>query len=281
MMRLFGTVRTLVCGLLCGLLVLASAGAAPAQQQWGTIKGQVIYGGDKLPAPVVLNVNKDPEACLAKKKQLTSEEWVIDPKTKGVKWVYVYLIPDSRNANDIVKPIPVHEDLKKKKLENVVLDQPCCMFEPYATALQEGQSITVKNSMGIAHNVKVDGNATVGNPTINQLIPAGGKIEVGPFKPQATPIPLSCNIHGWMSGYVRVFSHPYFRVTKEDGTFEIKDAPAGKYRLVIWHPGSGWVVGDKQPDKFGVQIDIAPGKTTELKPYTVQPPAQPTKEEKK
>jgi hypothetical protein len=278
MMRLFGTARTLVCGLLGGFLVLASAGAAPAQQQWGTIKGRVVYGGDKVPDPIVLKVDKDQKECLAEKKQLTSEEWVIDPKTKGIKWVFVYLIPDSRNAADIVKPIPVHPDLKKKKLENVEVDQPCCTFTPFAVGLLEGQSVTFKNSMSIAHNVKVDGNATVGNPTINQLIPPGGKTEVGPFKPQPTPIPLSCNIHGWMSGYIRVFSHPYFCVTKEDGTFEIKNAPAGKYRLVIWHPGSGWVVGDKgkDPDKFGMQITIEPpnksAEVNELGEIKVMPP---------
>jgi hypothetical protein len=258
-------------------LILASAGAAPAQQ-WGTIKGQVVYGGNKLPDPIVLKVDKDQKECLAEKKQLTSEEWVIDPKTKGIKWVFVYLIPDSRNAADIIKPIPVHPDLQKKKLENVIIDQPCCTFTPFAVGLLDGQSVTFKNSMGISHNVKVDGNPMYKNPTINQLIPAGGSLDVGPFHPQPTPIPLACNIHAWMSGYIRVFSHPYFCVTKENGEFEIANAPAGKYRLVIWHPGSGWVTGDKgkDPDKFGLQITIEPpnksAEATDLGQFKVMPP---------
>jgi hypothetical protein len=279
MMRLFGTARTLVCGLLCGAFVLASAGAASAQQQWGTIKGQVIYGGPKLPDPVVLKVDKDEKDCLADKKQLTSEEWVIDPKTKGLKWVFVYLIPDSRNANDIVKPIPTHPDEKKKKLEKKIeIDQPCCTFTPFAVGLMDGQSVTFKNSMGISHNVKVDGNPTYKNPTINQLIPAKGSLDVGPFHPQPTPVPLACNIHSWMSGWIRVFSHPYFCVTGEDGKFVIENAPVGKYRLVIWHPGSGWVVGDKgmDPDKFGTQIEIKPPSKSEeandLGQFKVMPP---------
>jgi hypothetical protein len=264
----------LVCSLLGTFLLLSAAGATRAEDKWGTIKGQVIYGGEKAPAPVVLKVDKDAPDCLATKKQLVSEEWVVDPKTKGIKWVYVYLIPDSRDPKDITKPIPTHPALKGKKLPNVEVDQPCCVFEPYAIALQEGQSITAKNSMKIAHNVKVDGNPAVGNPTINQLVPGGGNINIGPFKAQATPVPLACNVHSWMSGYVRVFSHPYFFVTKEDGQFEIKDAPAGKYRLVIWHPGSGWVVGDKEPDKFGISIEIKADKTTDLGQYKVQPPTK-------
>jgi hypothetical protein len=246
---------------------------AEADGEWGTIKGQVIFGGDKIPAPVVLNVNKDQQACLATKKQLTSEDWVIDPATKGLQWAIVWLIPDSRKKEDLTKPIPINPKLKGRKLENVVIDQPCCMFEPYCIALQDGQSITIKNSMTIAHNSKVDGDTDIGNPQVNPLIPPGAKVDVGPFKPQWTEVPLACSIHGWMSGHIRVFSHPYFFVTGKDGKFEIKDAPAGKFRLVIWHPGGGWVTGDKEPDKFGKEIEIKGGATTDLGQFKVMPPS--------
>ncbi len=204
---------------------------------------------------------------MSRQGPILSEDWVVDPKTKGVKWVYVWLILDSKKPGDLIKPLPfIHPDLKKKKLEDIKVDQPCCMFEPYCIALQEGQSLEMHNSMDIAHNVKVDGNPDVGNPVLNQLLPPSAKIPVGPFKAQATPIPVACNVHGWMSGYIRVFSYPYFMVTKEDGKFEIKDAPAGSYRLVIWHPGAGWVAGEKgeDPSKFGVPIEIKANGTTDL-----------------
>ena len=56
-----------------------------------------------------------------------------------------------------------------------------------------------------------------------------------PLKAETPPIPFKCDIHPWMKGYVRVFDHPYFAVTDEDGKFEIKNAPAGKWRIVYWH----------------------------------------------
>jgi hypothetical protein len=269
--------RTFKVALLSSLVILAASSAAQADD-WGTIKGQVIYGGDKAPKVEPLKVDKDQQACLATKKQLVSEDWVIDPKTKGMKWAMVWLVPNSRQKPDLVKPIPIHPKLKDpKELPKVVIDQPCCLFEPYCVALREGQSITIKNSMSITHNSKVDGDGDVGNPQKNPLIPAGGSVDVGPFKAQRTEIPLSCSIHGWMSGHIRVFSHPYFVVTKEDGMFEIKDAPAGKYRLVIWQPAVGWVVGDKEPDQFGIQINIKANETSDLGKFKVMPP----KEEKK
>ncbi|MCC7261086.1 MAG: DUF2012 domain-containing protein, partial [Candidatus Latescibacteria bacterium] len=41
--------------------------------------------------------------------------------------------------------------------------------------------------------------------------------------------------HPWMAGYVVVTPHPYFAVTAADGSFEIKDVPAGKYVVEVWH----------------------------------------------
>jgi hypothetical protein len=251
---------------------------ADADGDWGTIKGQVVFGGPKAPVPAVMKVDKDEKACLETKKQLTSEDWVMDPDTKGLKWAIVWLIPNSTKKEDLTKPIPIHPERKKQMEEdrkkNVVIDQPCCMFEPYCIALQEGQSITIKNSMGISHNSKVDGDSDVNNPQVNPLIPAGAKVDVGPFHPQWTEIPLSCSIHAWMSGHIRVFSHPYYVVTGKDGKFEIKDAPAGKYRLVIWHPGGLYITHEKgkDPDKFGMPIEIKGGATTDLGQFKVMVP---------
>ena len=65
-----------------------------------------------------------------------------------------------------------------------------------------------------------------------------------------------------MTGYVRVFDHPYFAVTDENGNFEIKNAPAGKFRIVYWHE-NGIRGGAK--GRAGDVIEIK-GPTTELKP---------------
>ncbi len=38
---------------------------------------------------------------------------------------------------------------------------------------------------------------------------------------------MSCSIHPWMSAFIMATPHPYFAVTDENGTFEIKNLPAG------------------------------------------------------
>lgn len=43
----------------------------------------------------------------------------------------------------------------------------------------------------------------------------------------------------WMLGFVHVFDHPYFAVTKDKGAFPIPNVPAGTYTLKAWHEDAG------------------------------------------
>ena len=52
-------------------------------------------------------------------------------------------------------------------------------------------------------------------------------------------LPFRCDVHGWMNAYVNVVPHPFFAVTKDDGSFEIKGLPAGSYTLELWHERLG------------------------------------------
>jgi len=54
---------------------------------------------------------------------------------------------------------------------------------------------------------------------------------------------------------VRVFNHPYFAVTNEKGEFEIKNAPAGNFNLVVWQEEAGWVTGDRKGTPVSIKAD--------------------------
>jgi polysaccharide lyase family 4-like protein len=45
--------------------------------------------------------------------------------------------------------------------------------------------------------------------------------------------------HAWPRAYLAVFDHPYFAVTRPDGSFRIDGVPAGRYTLVAWHERAG------------------------------------------
>jgi hypothetical protein len=234
-----------------GLVLLAPP--ARAAEGWGTVKGQVVWGEKELPKPKKEKVEKDQEHCLSK-GPIYSEALVVDPKTKGVKWAVVWLV----DAKDPKKPVPIPPKLKAVPKAPMLLDQPCCKFEPHALALREGQTLIAKNSAPVAHNVNWTGGTA--NPGNNVIVPPGGQIEIKDLKAARFPVSISCNIHPWMKAWVRVFDHPYFAVTDKDGNFKISNLPPGKYTVEAYHLKAGaktqelQVDGDKKDVNFELQV---------------------------
>jgi hypothetical protein len=214
--------------------------------EWGTVKGEVVWQGKDVPEPAEIAVNVDAAHCLSKGK-LHDEKWVINKSNKGVRWVVVWLTPEGSGA------IPVHPSLAKLDKNEVTLDQPCCQFAPRVIAMRQGQSLLAKNSAPVTHNVKWNGGKNNGEG--NLLIPSGGEAKIGVMKASNSPVALECNIHSWMKAWVRVFDHPYFDVTDENGKFTIKQAPAGKFRLVVWHEDAGWGPGGKQGQPITIKAN--------------------------
>jgi plastocyanin len=234
---------------------------AAEDQGWGTIKGQVVLDGKDVPKRAPLKVDKDQNVCL-KNGPLLDDKLVVNPKNNGVRWTVVYLM----NADDFKKPVPIHPALKNIAKKVVEVDQPCCQFEPHVVALRQGQTLVVKNTATIAHNVKVDGG-----PSLNQIVPPGKSLKLEDLKARPLPLQIACNIHGWMLGRVFVLPNPYFAVTDADGNFEIKNAPAGDFRVVAWHEAQGWLVGDAKPARKGKKITIKANETTDLGKIPLKP----------
>jgi len=243
------------------LVALFSVASLASAEGWGTIKGKITYEKDaKLPDNPEVNITADKPFC-TKDGKIYRDEWVVDSKTRGIKNVIVWLT--SATASKVRLPDwdekLIHKDLKEvpKKLE---VDQPICSFTPRVIVLREGTELIFKNSAKVSHNVSIDGGDM--GPKINTAIPAGKDLSVGSVKARHLPIEYKCTIHPWMKGWLISFRHPYYAVTNEKGEFEIKNAPAGKWRLQIWHEGAGFV--QKDPQNRGVTITVEDGKTTQV-----------------
>jgi len=225
-----------------------------------TIKGRVVFPADKqIPKRSALNVSQDKDHCLSK-GDILDESVIVNPKNRGIKNVVVFLRPDDTDPKAVFPKDKIFPADARRKPAEVVLDQPCCMFEPRVTCARVGDTIVVKNSAPVAHNFFWDSsNNGAHNITVPKM--ESWKMPTALVK-ENPPILYKCTIHGWMSGYVRIFDHPYYAITDEDGKFEIKNAPAGKFRIVFWHE-TGLRGGAK--GRFGEQIDIK-GPTMEMKP---------------
>ena len=131
------------------------------------------------------------------------------------------------------------------------LDQQGCMFEPHVLAMRSGQPLVVKNSDPFLHNVHAQCAA---NESFNMAMPTANQGERADPQPKAPEIfKVKCDVHPWMSAWVAVFDHPYFAVTKDDGSFAIKGLPDGTYTLQAWH------------ERYGTQtqkVTVKDGKAT-------------------
>jgi hypothetical protein len=259
--------------------VKADTPATGGDGKWVTIKGKIIWNDGKGAAPkqVPIKPTKDEEVC-AKDKDFNTEDWVVNAKTGGIKNVVVWVVPEPSDEAAIAAlkkaqaenksyafksfdPADIHPDLKAVPKNPIEIDQPCCRFIPHVLAGRAGQEMLIKNSASVPHNAKW---VSRDNGEINPLIPAGGQFKLEkPLVSERFPIEVSCSIHPWMKAWVRVFDHPYFAITDENGNFEIKNAPVlkGKLRLFIWQENG---MHGGTPGRFGQTIEVKPG-TLDLK----------------
>ena len=118
----------------------------------------------------------------------------------------------------------------------VVLDQQGCKYRPHVIGIQVGQPLEVRNSDATLHNVhavpKVNREFNFGQPT-------KGMKSTRTFDKVEVMVPFRCDVHGWMNAYAGVLAHPFFAVSKADGSFEIKGLPAGSYTIEVWHEQLG------------------------------------------
>lgn len=118
----------------------------------------------------------------------------------------------------------------------VVLDQKDCMFVPRVVALRAGQTLAVKNSDPVSHNIHP---MPVNNREWNQQQSPGAPNLERRFSRPEIMIPVKCNVHAWMRSYIGVLEHPYFAVTSTDGRFEWNNLPPGEYVIAAWHETLG------------------------------------------
>jgi len=235
--------RHWICLPLLGLIGLCVQPATQAADDDGfvTIKGQVVLAGDGGIPEVKAIVPSQDKAHCESKGVLLEQRLLVDKKTRGVKNVFVWLGPYSTDRIAKFPQDKIHPSLTKAPKDPVIIDQPCCMFVQHAVAAREGQNLIVKNSSPVPHNANWTSKE---NGSGNLLIPPGGKLDFdAPLNADRLPMEVKCSIHPWMNAWVRVFDHPYFAVTDEQGNFEIKMAPKGTFRIFYWHEVPGYKGG--------------------------------------
>lgn len=140
-----------------------------------------------------------------------------------------------QNVTVWLKPVPTGAAEDVSKLEEAVMDQQDHEFVPRVLAVRAGQSVRFMNSDTANHNVRASSMQRANTFNVYTGINGSYRHQFA-ADPQQHPIPVGCDIHPWMRGWIYVFEHPFFAVTDAQGRFRISSVPPGKYEVALRQP---------------------------------------------
>ena len=132
-----------------------------------------------------------------------------------------------------------------------VMEQKGCMYQPHVVAMQTNQKLEVVNDDSTIHNIHP---LPLNNREWNKAQAPGTRVDMT-FAREEIAIPMKCNVHPWMRSYIAVFKHPYFAVSTENGSFDLKNLPPGNYTVQAWHEKLGTLTQ---------KVTVGPGETKTL-----------------
>lgn len=147
-------------------------------------------------------------------------------------------------------PTPLRGVIKQKELT----------FLPGIMVVSTGTTVEFPNEDKVFHNVFSVSSAARFDLG---LYKSGTSKEVTLKRPGV--VDVYCNIHPQMAARIKVIDTGYFAVTGADGTFRIKDVPAGTYPVVAWQAYG---------DEYRGEVTVTPGGVAGLSITMVegQPP---------
>ncbi len=222
------TAVTALAVIAAGLAGVAQIDAAPSKyeavtlEKSGTIVGSVTFEGTPPKPETLSTAGTDHEVCHA--KDIPREDLVVSA-AGGIKWAVASLKKMKRG-----KAFPV-----ESAEAPIVLSQVGCRFVPHLVLVPAGRTLQVQNNDGVLHNVHV--KARRNNP-LNKAMPGSQKTMDLTFK-RPDRMPVSCDVHSWMKGWIIATDSPYHEVTDDAGAFRIDQVPPGVHTLEIWHETLG------------------------------------------
>jgi plastocyanin len=151
-------------------------------------------------------------------------------------------------ADAIVYFMPSRPLLPAVKQKHVIIDQVDKEFVPRVTVVQTGTPVDFPNHDNIRHQVYSFSPAK----TFELKLYSGRPSAPVVFDRSGVAV-LGCNIHDHMIAWVLSVDTPFFVRSDTEGRARLDDLPAGKYEMLVWHPGLAQPVSQGQVESHGAE----------------------------
>jgi plastocyanin len=187
----------------------------------GTIEGHVRLTGP-APGNPLIRMGRDPICAKLNAAKRPVQELVVRSADGGLANAFVEVEGSFPNT-----PVPS---------DAVVIRQSNCVYTPRVVGARVGQTLRLVNNDTLVHNVH--SSSSKGND-FNETQPHSDMVFNYTLKAAEEMLHLKCDVHSWMNAYVGVVDHPYFAVTGDGGTFELRGVPPGTYSVEAVHEKLG------------------------------------------
>ena len=205
----------------------------------GAVISGVVSLAGKAPKPDSILITKNTDVCGDGYRQV---QWVQTGAKGGLQEMVVYLDKVKQGKNWPAEPFT----------RKAQMDQKGCLFTPWFQVVRKKDSMTIKNSDPVLHNIhireligiKVGKARGVKRTMLNEAQPSAPGDPAQDLNTKISPrrsnfIAINCEAHNFMFAWMFAADHPYVAVTGTDGQYSLADVPPGKYKLTAWHPSLG------------------------------------------
>jgi plastocyanin len=132
-----------------------------------------------------------------------------------------------------------------------VVDQVNLTFVPHVLTVVTGTRVAFPNSDAVRHNIF----SASQTKRFNLGTYPKGTVKYVVFD-QPGIVELLCNVHAEMSAYIVVADTPFAAMVQPDGSYTLRDVPAGTYPVAAWH---------EQLKEERQELTVKPGQVATLR----------------
>ena len=210
--------------------VAAWAYEETAVSNGGTVTGTVQFSGE-LPAPTSFELRRYPNQVYCGALSDGS----------GYRLLREVFVGTQQGLKDVIVTIEGIEKGKPFGFTETKLEANICQFVPFVSVMREHYPLTVTNLDPVSHDLQIyeRDREHVFIMFHRPALTKSGTSDIVRFTGNRRGVIMQCGMHPYMQGHGLAVENPYYAITGLEGSFEIKDLPAGTYRIKAWHPTLG------------------------------------------